>query len=180
MAQIPDAGEISRRLRLRPPPSHHLSAALADWSLRLEKDERRYTARLEVLEGLTAQILRFIGQDGEEDNTVSNDSCCAADAGTYDKARRVLGEYADNLRKFKPNARLYLLNMVIAGAAMGIFRLLFNFYVLSSATTRPCLDNLVTINSLTALGCLAERFGGQNWPQGASGFGVYPAFRYSP
>jgi hypothetical protein len=58
------------------------------------------------------------------------------------KTRRVLGEYADNLRKFKPNARLYLLNMVIAGAAMGIFRLLFNFYVLSLGYDQA-LRNLV-------------------------------------
>ena len=65
--------EISRRLRLRPPTvTHHLSALrLAGLvQLRLEEDERRYTARLEVLEGLTAQILRFIGQNGEEENTV--------------------------------------------------------------------------------------------------------------
>jgi DNA-binding transcriptional ArsR family regulator len=66
------AAEISRRLRLRPPTvTHHLSALrLAGLvQLRLEEDERRYTARLEVLEGLTTQILRFIGQHGEEDNT---------------------------------------------------------------------------------------------------------------
>ncbi len=81
------------------------------------------------------------------------------------KARRVLGEYADNLRKFKPNARLYLLNMVIAGAAMGIFRLLFNFYVLSLGYDQALLGNLVTINSLTALlaalpcGFLADKIG---------------------
>jgi DNA-binding transcriptional ArsR family regulator len=52
--------------------THHLSALrLAGLvQLRLEKDERRYTARLEVLEGLTGQILRFIGQDGDEDDTV--------------------------------------------------------------------------------------------------------------
>ncbi len=65
--------EISRRLRLRPPTvTHHLSALrLAGLvQLRLEEDERRYSARLEVLEGLTAQVLRFIGQDGEEDSTV--------------------------------------------------------------------------------------------------------------
>lgn len=81
------------------------------------------------------------------------------------RARRVLGEYADNLRKFRPNARLYLLNMVIAGAAMGVFRLLFNFYVLSLGYDQALLGNLVTINSLTALlaalpsGFLADRIG---------------------
>lgn len=81
------------------------------------------------------------------------------------KARRVLGEYAENLHKFKPNARLYLLNMVIAGAAMGVFRLLFNFYVLSLGYDQALLGNLVTINSLTALlaalpsGFLADKIG---------------------
>ena len=65
--------EISRRLRLRPPTvTPHLSALrlAGRVQLRLEEDERRYSARPEVLEGLTAQILRFIGQDGDEDNTV--------------------------------------------------------------------------------------------------------------
>ena len=80
-------------------------------------------------------------------------------------ARRVVGEYAEHLRQFKPNARLYLLNMVIAGASMGVFRLLFNFYVLSLGYDEALLGNLVTINSLTALlaalpsGYLADQIG---------------------
>lgn len=64
--------EISRRLRLRPPTvTHHLSALrLAGLvQLRLEEDERRYTARLEVLEGLNSQILRFLGRTETEGRT---------------------------------------------------------------------------------------------------------------
>jgi DNA-binding transcriptional ArsR family regulator len=56
--------EIARRLRLRPPTvTHHLSALrLAGLvHMHLEKDERRYTARLEALEGLHQQILDFVG-----------------------------------------------------------------------------------------------------------------------
>jgi hypothetical protein len=36
--------------------------------------------------------------------------------------RRAIQGYASQLRGFRPNARLYLLNVVIAGAAMGVFR----------------------------------------------------------
>jgi MFS family permease len=80
-------------------------------------------------------------------------------------AGRVLGEYAAHVRSFRPNARLYLLNVVITGAAMGVFRLLFNFYVLSLGHDEALLGNLVTANSLTALvvalpmGYLADKLG---------------------
>jgi MFS family permease len=59
--------------------------------------------------------------------------------------------YAARLRLFRPNARLYLLNVVIAGAAMGVFRLIFNFFVLSRGFDQALLGNLVTVNNLTAL-----------------------------
>jgi MFS family permease len=52
---------------------------------------------------------------------------------------------------FQPNARLYLVNLVITGAAMGVFRLLFNFFVLSLGFDEAMLGNLVTTSSLTAL-----------------------------
>ena len=44
---------------------------------------------------------------------------------------RILGEYSSHIRAFKPNARLYLLNVILTGAVMGVFRLIFNFYALS-------------------------------------------------
>ncbi len=63
----------------------------------------------------------------------------------------VIKEYARNVKAFKPNARLYLVNVVITGVAMGVFRLLFNFYILSLGYDEALLGNLITINNLTAL-----------------------------
>ena len=60
-------------------------------------------------------------------------------------------EYSIQLRAFSMNARLYLLNVIIVGAAMGVFRLLFNFYVLSLGYDEALLGRLITISNLTAL-----------------------------
>jgi MFS family permease len=73
--------------------------------------------------------------------------------------------YAARVRSFRPNARLYLVNVLVTGAAMGIFRLLFNFYVLSLGYNEALLGQLVTTSSLSALifalpmGYLADLFG---------------------
>ena len=56
-------------------------------------------------------------------------------------------EYANQVRKFSRNARLYLLNVVIIGAAMGVFRLLFNFYVLSLGYNEALVGSLITVSS---------------------------------
>jgi len=80
----------------------------------------------------------------------------------------VLSDYAARVRAFQPNARLYLLNVVILGAAMGVFRLLFNFYVLSLGYNEAFVGNLITASSLTALvaalpmGYLADLLGRKN------------------
>lgn len=74
-------------------------------------------------------------------------------------------EYGSRIRAFRPNARLYLFNVIIAGAAMGVFRLLFNFYVLSLGLDEALLGRLVTTNNLTSLivalpaGYLADQLG---------------------
>jgi MFS family permease len=60
-------------------------------------------------------------------------------------------EYAIQVRAFSVNARLYLLNVIIVGAAMGVFRLLFNFYVLSLGYDEALLGRLITVSNLTAL-----------------------------
>jgi MFS family permease len=52
---------------------------------------------------------------------------------------------------FRPNARLYLLTVIISGISMGVFRLLFNFYVLSLGFDEALLGRLVTTGSLTSL-----------------------------
>jgi len=72
------------------------------------------------------------------------------------------------VRAFSRNARLYLLNVIIVGAAMGVFRLLFNFYVLSLGYDQALLGTLITVSSLTALlaalpmGYLADLLGRKN------------------
>jgi len=83
----------------------------------------------------------------------------------YNRLRSVLTEYAAHLQLFSRNARLYLLYVVIMGAAIGVFRLLLNFYVLSLGYDEALLGKLVTVSSLTALlaalpaGYLADRLG---------------------
>lgn len=78
---------------------------------------------------------------------------------------RILGEYGSHIRAFKPNARLYLLNVVITGAVMGVFRLIFNFYALSLGFDESVLGNLITTSSFVALiaalpmGYLADTIG---------------------
>lgn len=86
----------------------------------------------------------------------------------YTGTMKVLHDYASQLKAFRPNARLYLLSVIVTGAAMGVFRLLFNFYVLSLGYDEALLGKLVTTNSLTALivalpsGYLADRLGRKN------------------
>lgn len=63
----------------------------------------------------------------------------------------VLNTYWDRLSAFHPNARLYLLSVVLTGAAMGVYRLLFNFYVLSQGYDETLLGALVTTSSMTSL-----------------------------
>lgn len=64
---------------------------------------------------------------------------------------RSVKDYGNHLVAFRPNARLYLTYGIIAGIALGIFRLLFNFYVLSLGFDEKLLGNLVTTSNLTAL-----------------------------
>jgi MFS family permease len=64
---------------------------------------------------------------------------------------RAIKEYTDRVRLFSRNARLYLLNVVIIGAATGVYWLLFNFYVLSLGYDKALLGRLITVSSMTAL-----------------------------
>jgi len=63
----------------------------------------------------------------------------------------IVATYLDRLRKFSPNARLLLLNLVLSGASLGVFRLLFNFYAISLGIDESSIGNFITINSMTAL-----------------------------
>ncbi len=82
--------------------------------------------------------------------------------------KRTVLDYAANLRLFRPNARLYLANVILSGVAMGVFRLLFNFYALSLGFDEALLGRLITISSLTSLlvalpmGYLADILGRKN------------------
>ncbi len=65
--------------------------------------------------------------------------------------QQAVRDYGSKICAFQPNARLFLLHIVISGAAMGVFRLLFNFFVLSLGYNEALLGNLVTVSSLMAL-----------------------------
>lgn len=63
----------------------------------------------------------------------------------------VLHTYWTRVKHFSPNARLYLASIILTGAALGIFRLLFNFYVLSLNMDANVVGQLTSMNSMTAL-----------------------------
>ncbi len=62
-----------------------------------------------------------------------------------------LAEYRDQLQAFRPNARFYLISVLLTGATLGVFRLLFNFYVLSLGYDEALLGNLITTSNMSAL-----------------------------
>jgi len=62
-----------------------------------------------------------------------------------------LFHYGRKIRLLQPNARLYLLNMVILGLGQGIHRLLFNFFVLSQGYSETFLGTLISVNSLVVM-----------------------------
>jgi MFS family permease len=64
---------------------------------------------------------------------------------------RNIKDYGQHLGAFRPNARLYLTFAIITGIAMGIYRLIFNFYILSLGFDEKLVGNLVTASSMTAL-----------------------------
>jgi MFS family permease len=63
----------------------------------------------------------------------------------------VLHTYWTRVKQFSPNARLYLASIILTGAALGIYRLLFNFYVLSLNMDENVVGQLTSTNSMTAL-----------------------------
>ncbi len=80
----------------------------------------------------------------------------------------VVKTYWKRIRQFSPNARLFLASAIITGAALGIYRLLFNFYVLSLHMDENVAGQLTSTNSTTALllalpmGYLADILGRKN------------------
>ncbi|MCB9133936.1 MAG: MFS transporter [Anaerolineales bacterium] len=76
-----------------------------------------------------------------------------------------LTTYGARIHAFRPNARRYLVYLIFFGIGMGVFQLLYNFYVLSLGYDESLLGNLITVNNSTALlaaipmGYLADRLG---------------------
>jgi MFS family permease len=62
-----------------------------------------------------------------------------------------LNDYLSKITLFQYNAKLYLVNVIISGVSMGVFRLLFNFYILSLGFNEVLMGRLITTSSLTAL-----------------------------
>ena len=77
----------------------------------------------------------------------------------------VLKTYLARVQAFSPNARKYLIGIMIYGAATGVYQLLFNFFILSLGYNEAVLGILVTARSATTLivalpvGYLADRIG---------------------
>ena len=63
----------------------------------------------------------------------------------------VLTTYWKRVKLFSPNARLFLASIILTGAALGIYRLLFNFYVLSLDMDASVAGQLTSATSMTAL-----------------------------
>jgi MFS family permease len=55
------------------------------------------------------------------------------------------------VRAFRPNARYFLASVILSGIAFGVFRLLFNFYILSLGYDEAFLGRLLTTSNTTAL-----------------------------
>jgi MFS family permease len=68
------------------------------------------------------------------------------------KAIHGLAEYARKVRLLQGNARLYLASIILFGLGFGVYRLLFNFYILSLGYSEGFLGTLISVNSMAALG----------------------------
>lgn len=63
----------------------------------------------------------------------------------------VFKTYFLRIGQFSRNARLYLFSAIITGAALGIFRLLFNFYIISLGMDEKVAGQLTSTHSTAAL-----------------------------
>jgi MFS family permease len=77
----------------------------------------------------------------------------------------VLQTYWTRIRQFSPNAQLYLVSITLTGAALGIYQLLFNFYLLSLNMDANVAGQMSSVNCTVALvmaipmGYLADMIG---------------------
>jgi MFS family permease len=63
----------------------------------------------------------------------------------------VIATYIERVRAFSPNARKYLISIMIFGAGFGIHRILFNFFLRSLGYDETLMGLLSTVSSLTVL-----------------------------
>ena len=63
----------------------------------------------------------------------------------------VIKTYIARVGAFRPNARKYLISIIIFGAGMGVYRILFNFYLRSLGYDETFMGLLSTISSMTVL-----------------------------
>ena len=76
----------------------------------------------------------------------------AQDKGRKEKPRdRVIQTYIQRVRAFSPNARKYLISIIIYGAGFGIHRILFNFFLRSLGYDETLMGLLSTVSSMTVL-----------------------------
>jgi len=79
--------------------------------------------------------------------------------------RGVIGTYIERVRAFRPNARKYLISIMIYGAGFGVHRILFNFFLRSLGYDETLMGLLSTVSSTTVLiaalpmGYLADMLG---------------------
>jgi len=77
----------------------------------------------------------------------------------------VIKTYIERVRAFSPNARKYLISIMIYGAGFGIHRILFNFFLRSLGYDETFMGLLSTVSSMSVLiaalpmGYLADRLG---------------------
>ncbi len=77
----------------------------------------------------------------------------------------VIKTYIERVGAFSPNARKYLISIMIYGAGFGIHRILFNFFLRSLGFDETFMGLLSTVSSMTVLisalpmGYLADLFG---------------------
>jgi len=77
----------------------------------------------------------------------------------------VIKTYIERVSAFSPNARKYLISLIIYGAGIGIHRILFNFFLRSLGYDEAMMGLLSTVSSTTVLivalpmGYLADMFG---------------------
>ncbi|MFW5713937.1 MAG: MFS transporter, partial [Brevefilum sp.] len=63
----------------------------------------------------------------------------------------VISTYIERVRAFRPNARKYLISIMIYGAGFGVHRILFNFFLRSLGYDETLMGLLSTVSSMTVL-----------------------------